>query len=287
MTEIPDYHHRFHAGNVGDVWKHCVLVAAIEALTAGERPLHLIETHAGEGRYALGPTGEWTEGIGRLRAAPPAATPAVTRFLELVGRLGGPRSYPGSPALALALMRPEDRLTLHELRPEAAVALQRTVDDERVTVVAGDGLAGLAPALAAVPPDAQVLVLVDPPWSTKPEWIAVPDALAAALAAHPHAAALLWYPIKSLTRPNAMLARLAAAGAVGETFELVTTPLDLKRNRLNGSGIAMFRLPPALLSAVAAAAPPLGAACATHDGRWSMRALRFGAPVVAPGAALL
>lgn len=280
MTELPDYHHRFHAGNVGDVWKHCVLVATIEAL-AVDRPVHLIETHAGEGRYPLGPTGEWTEGIGRLRVAPPGAPPAVTRFIDLIDRLGGQRTYPGSPALALALLRPQDRLVLHELRPEAALALRRTADDPRATVIEGDGLAGLEPALAAVPPDALPLVLVDPPWSTKPEWLTVPDTLGRALRAHPRAAALLWYPIKSLTRPNAMLARLAAAGVSGETVELVTTPLELKRNRLNGSGVALFGAPPALLTAVTAAAPSLGAACATH-GRWSMRALRFCPPVVAP-----
>lgn len=281
MTDI-DYQHRFHAGNVGDVWKHCALVATLEALISGAadgppRPLHVIETHAGEGRYALGPTGEHTEGVTRLRTSPPPDAPrVVSRYLELLDALSDRRSYPGSPALALALMRPEDRIVLHEIQPDAAAALTRATPDPRATIVTGDGLAGLDAAIAAVPAGADVLLVVDPPWNQKPEWLAVPDALAAALRAHPRARAFLWYPIKSLTRPNAMLQRLAAAGISGVTLELITTPLELKRNRLNGSGVALFGAPAPLVSAIAAAAPPLGEACATHDGRWSMRALRFG-----------
>ncbi|MFZ4739261.1 MAG: 23S rRNA (adenine(2030)-N(6))-methyltransferase RlmJ, partial [Bradymonadia bacterium] len=61
------YSHRFHAGNHADVFKHLALVALLEASTrAGAAPVTYLETHAGEGRYTLGPTGEWTEGIGKL-----------------------------------------------------------------------------------------------------------------------------------------------------------------------------------------------------------------------------
>lgn len=276
MTDI-DYQHRFHAGNIGDVWKHCALVATLEALRSPDRPLHVIETHAGEGRYSLGPTGEHTEGVSRLRATPPSDSPAaVSRYLELLDALADHRSYPGSPVLTLALLRPQDRLVLHEIQADAGIALGRAIDDPRASIVVGDGLAGLGPALDAVPAEADVLVVVDPPWNQKPEWLAVPDALAAALTAHPRAKAFLWYPIKSLTRPNSMLQRLAAAGAGGTTVELITTPLELKRNRLNGSGVALFGAPAPLLSTLTAAVPALGTACATHDGRWSMRALRFG-----------
>src|ERR1043166_6046971 len=64
-----DYSHRYHAGNVGDVWKHCALVEILRRIAAASRSVAYVESHAGEGRYALGPTGEWTEGIGRLWAA--------------------------------------------------------------------------------------------------------------------------------------------------------------------------------------------------------------------------
>ena len=64
----PDYSHRFHAGNIGDVWKHCALVEVLRRVAATVAPVTYIETHAGEGRYALAPTGEWTGGIGKLYA---------------------------------------------------------------------------------------------------------------------------------------------------------------------------------------------------------------------------
>ena len=31
---VPDYSHRFHAGNVGDVWKHCALVEVVRQVAA-------------------------------------------------------------------------------------------------------------------------------------------------------------------------------------------------------------------------------------------------------------
>jgi hypothetical protein len=77
--------------------------------------------------------------------------------------------------------------------------------------------------------------------------------------------------VKSLTRPNAMLARLADAGVPGTIAELVTTPLEQQRSRLNGSGVLLVRPPDGAVEAIAAAAPVVGAACATQAGRWSFR----------------
>ena len=64
----PDYSHRFHAGNVGDVWKHLVLVEVLSRVAGRPGRIVYCESHAGEGGYMLGPTGEWSEGIGRLWA---------------------------------------------------------------------------------------------------------------------------------------------------------------------------------------------------------------------------
>ncbi|MGH8188665.1 MAG: 23S rRNA (adenine(2030)-N(6))-methyltransferase RlmJ, partial [Steroidobacteraceae bacterium] len=41
------YRHVCHAGNFADVMKHVALVAALSRLTAKERPLFLLDTHAG------------------------------------------------------------------------------------------------------------------------------------------------------------------------------------------------------------------------------------------------
>lgn len=268
-----DYSHRFHAGNVGDVWKHLALVTVLSGV-AGVRGVHYVDTHAGEGGYALGPTGEWTEGLGRLLAVRDAAG-AVGAWLAAVRRLAGsggrPRYYPGSPALAASLLGPDARLHLVERDEAAHAALaERLRDDRRARVTRGDGLE----ALRALPAG-ETVVLVDPPWTAKAEWTDVPAALIAAAQAAPDARLVLWYPVKSLTRPNAMLARLAAAGVAATAAELVTTPLELQKNRLNGSGVVLVRPPDGAVAAIAAAAPVVGAACATHGGAWSLR-LRHG-----------
>ena len=55
--DAPDYSPRFHAGNVGDVWKHCGLIAVLEAAAAHAHRVVYLDTHAGEGGYALAATG--------------------------------------------------------------------------------------------------------------------------------------------------------------------------------------------------------------------------------------
>ena len=279
----PDYSHRFHAGNVGDVWKHCVLSEILTRLDGGGTSVTYLDTHAGEGRYALAATGEWHEGIGRLWSAPPhTVDDAVGRYVALCRRLGAgsdrPVRYPGSPALACATLGPTATIRLWEHDAVACEALRTIVgDDARVRVTCDDGLAHLDAAVRdAEPAGGAVVVLIDPPWLQKPDWIAVPDALARAVAASTRATFLLWYPVKSLTRPNAMIARLAAAGVAGTIAELVTTPLDQQRNRLNGSGLVLVRPPDGALSAVAAAAPRVGAVCATQGRAWSLRMQSWG-----------
>ncbi|HWP64945.1 MAG TPA: 23S rRNA (adenine(2030)-N(6))-methyltransferase RlmJ [Candidatus Limnocylindria bacterium] len=273
----PDYSHRFHAGNVGDVWKHCALVALLDRLAASGRRTAFLDTHAGEGRYRLGPTGEWTEGIGRLWSASGEDDGAVARYLavcrSLVPASDRPRWYPGSPRFARAALGADAPLLLWERDPAACERLRAdTAGDPRVRVVCGDGLAGLAASTAAAEANADaVLVLIDPPYVQKAEWMEVTDALAAAARRTRSACLALWYPVKSLTRPNAMMARLEAAGVSAALAELVTTPLAHQRRRLNGSGLVLVRPPESALGAIAAAAPALGARLATRGAAWSMR----------------
>jgi len=277
-TRPPDYSHRFHAGNVGDVWKHCVLTAVLERVATAPGVRYL-DTHAGEGSTALGPTGEWSEGIGKLwsGAIDEAGLRPVSRYLEVCRALvpSGevPRRYPGSPAIARALLGPDARLSLWEREPPAYERLAIEVaDDPRCTATRADGLSALSDAaLAAERESREVVALLDPAYLTKSEWLQVPNALADAVARTSHARFLLWYPVKSLTRPNAMIARLEAAGVGATVAELVTTPLELQRNRLNGSGVLLVRPPDGALPAIAAAAAVLGPACATQRQAWSVR----------------
>jgi 23S rRNA (adenine2030-N6)-methyltransferase len=274
----PTYSHRFHAGNVGDVWKHCALVEILRGIARAGRVRYL-ETHAGEGRYDLGDTGEWTEGIGRLwqRAGGAQGDDPVARYVAICSRLveGGSRPawYPGSPAFARAVLGPEARLMLWE-QDEAAFArlAAHTGGDRHARLVRGDGLHALPEEIrAAEAGPGAVVVLIDPPYTCKADWHDVPAALAAAVARSRRACLILWYPVKSLTRPNAMIASLQAAGVSGTIAELVTTPLEHQRHRLNGSGLLLVRPPVGTLEGLGGAAPLVGEGCATRRGAWSFR----------------
>jgi 23S rRNA (adenine2030-N6)-methyltransferase len=271
-----DYSHRFHAGNVGDVWKHCVLVEVLRQIGAAGGRVTYVESHAGEGGYALGPTGEWTEGIGRLWQRD-GDVDAVAHYLTLVQRLGAgaarPERYPGSPVLAQAVLGSGDTLTLWEREAEAVARLTAALGaDPRVRLNCGDGLEALPEALAVAESRGDhVVALVDPPFTQKPDWTMIPDAVIAAAQATRAATILLWYPVKSLTRPNAMIARFRTAGVSATVAELITTPLEHQRQRLNGSGVVLVRPPAGAVAAIAAAAPTLGEQCATRAGVWSLR----------------
>jgi 23S rRNA (adenine2030-N6)-methyltransferase len=287
----PGYDHRLHAGNVGDVWKHVALVAILRAVTREAGRVVYLDTHAGEGRYRLGPTGEWSEGIGRLWSGGPAPDGALADYLELCRRLargsGRPEEYPGSPAFARAVLGPAASLRLWERDETAATRLAGHLEgDPHARLTPGDGLSRLREELAAAEADADAVVaLIDPSWSQKADWTEIPGALARALTGAPRTCVMLWYPVKSLTRPNAMIARLQTARVPGTIAELITTPFGTRRNRLNGSGVLVVHPPAGAIEVLAAAAPRLGAACAMQAGTWSLRLSAWAGTGAVPRAA--
>jgi 23S rRNA (adenine2030-N6)-methyltransferase len=206
---------------------------------------------------------------------------AVSRYHTLCRQLAAgdrrPTAYPGSPLFARAIVSDTAALRLWERDQGAHERLTRTLaGDPRVDVTHGDGLANLAAAIATAEADSDaVVIFIDPPYAQKADWIEIPDALAAAAKASRAACLLLWYPVKSLTRPNAMIARLEAAGVSGTIAELITTPLSHQRQRLNGSGMLLVRPPAEALPALAAAAPIVGDRCATRPHAWSLRLLSW------------
>jgi 23S rRNA (adenine2030-N6)-methyltransferase len=155
-----NYRHAFHAGNFADVFKHAVLVRILLALRGKPQAFRVIDTHAGAGLYDLSGeeasrTGEWREGIGRLTAArlEDPARDLLAPYLAAVAAVnesGTLRHYPGSPLIARALLRRQDRLVACELAPPAAAALEHHLrGDARARAVTIDGWVALN---AYVPP---------------------------------------------------------------------------------------------------------------------------------------
>jgi 23S rRNA (adenine2030-N6)-methyltransferase len=242
------YRHAFHAGNFADVTKHVALVAALMRLMEKDRPLFLLDTHAGRGRYDIGgPGGEAACGIGRLAATGgPPRHPALARYLELVGALnpdGRLRSYPGSPLIEAALMRPGDRAAFCELQPGEAEQLRREFrGDARIGVHARDGFEALT---ALLPPrEKRGLALIDPPYEeTDADFSRVAAALAGAASRWPQGVLTAWYPIKQGAVAARLHRRLVDAGLTRLLVAELCVHPDDSRAGLNGSGLVTVNPP--------------------------------------------
>ncbi|WIG55162.1 MAG: 23S rRNA (adenine(2030)-N(6))-methyltransferase [Rhodanobacteraceae bacterium] len=257
-----NYRHAFHAGNFADVFKHAILLALLDALTAKDKPLCYFDTHAGRGRYALddveaGKTGEWRDGIGRLSGDPPAALRRYVDAVRACNPDGGLRVYPGSPLLAAQALRANDRLVLCETQPDEVVALRAASrDDPRVHVHQRDGYAALNALLP--PPEKRGLVLIDPPFETQEgEFATIEAALEKAHARWPNGVYAVWYPIKS-HRTIAPFHRRLAAGPFEKILvaELLVQPDDSPL-RLNGCGMLIANPPWKIDATLAALLPAL------------------------------
>jgi len=195
------YRHGFHAGNHADVLKHVVLVQLLKQLTLKDKPLWVIDTHAGAGGYSLeagyaARNAEFANGIGLLWARRDLPAP-VREYLQQV-RAANPdgvlRHYPGSPQIALQMLRPQDRLRCFELHSTDSKALQEhfRAAGRRVAVVAGDGFAGLKSVLP--PPSRRGLVLIDPSYELKEHYRDVRTAMRDALQRFATGTYAVWYP---------------------------------------------------------------------------------------------
>ncbi|HET7931228.1 MAG TPA: 23S rRNA (adenine(2030)-N(6))-methyltransferase RlmJ [Rhodanobacteraceae bacterium] len=259
-----NYRHAFHAGNFADVFKHAILLALLDALTAKDKPLCCVDTHAGRGSYRLDDaealkTGEWRDGIGRLfdAARIPASLQRYVDAIRAANHGDDLYAYPGSPLLAAQALRPHDELLLCEVQADETNALRALFrNDRRVHVHQRDGYA----ALGALLPPAQKrgLVLIDPPFEAQAgEFATIEAALAKAHTRWPGGVYAVWYPIKS-HRSIAPFHRRMAAGPFKEVLvaELLVLPDDSPL-RLNGCGMLIANPPWQLDAALAGMLPAL------------------------------
>jgi 23S rRNA (adenine2030-N6)-methyltransferase len=247
-----NYRHAYHAGNFADVVKHAALALLIERLKAKDTPVCVLDTHAGIGRYDLssieaGKTGEFRDGILRVLASDPKTLPAeLEPYLSVVRGLnkgrGDLRWYPGSPRLALDLLRPHDKLILLELHPEDARTLSALfAGDARVSVRNADGYVGLKAFLP--PKERRGLVLIDPPFERRDEFERLVRGVRQAHRRWATGQYLVWYPIKDRGPVAAFHAALKASGIARVLVaELLLRPAT-DPERLNGCGLIFINPP--------------------------------------------
>jgi 23S rRNA (adenine2030-N6)-methyltransferase len=268
-----NYAHAFHAGGFADVFKHAVLCRILHYLREKPAAFRVIDTHAGAGLYDLaGPEaargGEWHDGIEKLMAAqlPDAVAALLAPFLDVIGALnerGRLTRYPGSPAIARAWLRPQDRLIACEFEPQAAAALARNLcGDTRIKMLMIDGWTALS---AYVPPkERRGLVLVDPPFEQDGDFRRLSHGLAAAHRKWATGIYMLWYPIKDRGEPDALAKRLRRLALPKLLRAELTVAAPSDPARLNGCGLMLvnppWRLPDELAILLPALAKILGRA---------------------------
>jgi 23S rRNA (adenine2030-N6)-methyltransferase len=214
-----NYRHAFHAGNFADVVKHIVLARILTYLHEKPAAFRVIDTHAGAGLYDLTGneatrSGEWRTGIARVMQArfSEAAANLVAPYLDIVRAFNSQRdlaTYPGSPLVARALLRPQDRMVACEIQPDARKQLIAALrKDTQARVVDLDGWTALP---AFVPPnERRGLVLIDPPFESRDEFDRLADGFAEAFAKWPTGTYMLWYPVKERRAADALARRVAA-----------------------------------------------------------------------------
>jgi len=237
------YRHAFHAGNHADVLKHLVLMLVLQHMNLKDKGWRYVDTHAGAGGYSLEgdyarKRGEFEHGIARLWDRDDLPAP-LADYVALVRAFNGGkklRQYPGSPALAQLLMRPQDQLRLFELHPTDHKILASYLGDvPGVEVHLADGFARLKSQLP--PPTRRGVVLIDPPYELKSDYARTLAALREALERFADAVVIVWLPQLQLLESTQLPQRLKAAAVAGAKKGWLHARLTVARAGERGFGL--------------------------------------------------
>ena len=237
------YRHAFHAGNHADVLKHLVLTLVLRHMNLKDKGWRYVDTHAGAGGYSLEgdyakKRGEFEQGIARLWDHADLPAP-LADYVALVRAFNGGRKlhqYPGSPALAQMLMRPQDQLRLFELHPTDHKILASYLGDvPGVEVGSGDGYASLKSQLP--PPTRRGVVLIDPPYELKADYARTLAAVRETLERFAEAVVIVWLPQLQLLESTQLPQRLKAAAAAGAKKGWLHARLTVARADARGFGL--------------------------------------------------
>lgn len=214
------YQHSYHAGCFADVMKHSILARLLNYMVQKDKPLLYLDTHAGRGSYdLLNPhalkTKEAQGGIQPLwkaRAELPSLFLPYINAIEQLNPNNLLRYYPGSSALAVQLLRPEDRLVFCELHPQEFTFLQELSHQKRRVLCKKEN--GFTVLNTLLPPtERRGLYFIDPSYEVKTEYQDVVQVLKTAYKRCPTILYALWYPLINHTLPPQFLKNLEAIDA--------------------------------------------------------------------------
>ncbi len=270
------YRHSFHAGNHADVVKHIVQSLILNALQQKDKPFVYHDTHSGVGRYDLThewseKTGEYKQGIARIwqQDNVPADIQSYLEAIKVLNPNGELRYYPGSPRVARAHLRPQDRMVLTELHPSDYPLLEQEFHrDHQVSIYKEDGFQRLKASLP--PKERRGLVLIDPPYELAREYRDVVNAIAQSYKRWATGIYAIWYPVVNRCDIEDMIEGLEGLG-INKILqiELGVSP-DTNERGMTASGMIVINPPWKLESQMQEILPFLKQAIAPATGHYKV-----------------
>ncbi|MEF2508564.1 23S rRNA (adenine(2030)-N(6))-methyltransferase RlmJ [Vibrio mimicus] len=270
------YRHSFHAGNHADVLKHIVQSLILNSLQQKEKPFVYHDTHSGVGRYDLThewseKTGEYKQGIARIWQQDniPAELDSYLDAIRQLNQGETLRYYPGSPRVARAHLREQDRMVLTELHPSDYPLLEQEFHrDRQVSIYKEDGFARLKASLP--PQERRGLVLIDPPYELAKEYRDVVQAIAQSYKRWATGIYAIWYPVVNRCDIDDMLEGLQGLGIRKILqIELGVSP-DTNERGMTASGMIVVNPPWTLESQMQTILPFLKQAIAPATGHYKV-----------------
>lgn len=266
------YRHAFHAGNHADILKHLVLTLCLQHMNTKDKPWLLLDTHAGAGLYAIDSeqakqTGEYIDGVARLwnRIDLPAPMKPFMNALQVCSGGLKLRRYPGSPWLAAHFAREIDTLRFCELHSTDFALLRREFRDtgRRNKVEQGDGFEAMKAALP--PPSRRGLVLIDPSYEIKSDYLRVVAALKDGLKRFATGTYLVWLPFLPTIEARALPEKLKKLPADWLFASLSVRGPATKGHGMHGSAMFVINPPWTLKAELKESLPWLAQALALDE----------------------
>ncbi len=197
-----NYRHIYHAGNFADVFKHSIICLILEYLTAKNKPLTIIDSHAGIGLYDLTVdealrSPEFQQGIMQILKSP--IIPEMQTYVNIINQWQTEKLitiYPGSPLISQHFLREDDEMILNELHPDDIKQLKYNLKSyPNIHCHQRDAYEFLGAILP--PKQRRGLVIIDPPFEQENEFNLLAESLQKSLIRFSTASYLIWYPLVS------------------------------------------------------------------------------------------
>lgn len=242
------YQHSYHAGNFADVHKHLCLSLILDSLNKKAKPWSYFETHAGTARYDLEgeqaqKTTEFKQGISLIYND--KMPPFFNSYLNIIKDMnvkGAPLAhYPGSPLIASEMSRDEDSIALMELHPGEYELLKGVFRrTSNVGVHNRDGYEGV---LSLLPPKPnRGLVLVDPSYEVKTEYLQVAKFIINAYQRWSNGCFAIWYPLLKAGNHKELLHKLKLSG-IRKILKVEMCVKSAADERMYGTGMVIINPP--------------------------------------------